>query len=308
MIRVRAFAPATVGNAGVGFDLLGFALDVCGDVVEVSAGNPGVRILSISGAQNLPLDAGENTATAGLVKLIGDRRIPFGFDVRIDKGIPIGSGLGGSASSAVAGIVAASALLDEPLTKEEMLKYALIGEAIATGAEGGAHADNVVPCLLGGLQICDSDAPMSIPVPDGVRVVVVHPDLTIKTSDSRKQLPDNVPLATVVNQTRFLSTFIASGFSNDAERFGKACVDLLAEPGRRELIPGFEIAKQRALLAGAWSFSISGSGPTVFALVPEEIEKHVEELIVSVFTSQGITCQSWCTSISKQGARIENYG
>ena len=305
MIRVRAFAPATVGNAGVGFDILGFALDVCGDVVEVSAGNPGVRIMSIDGTQNLPLDAGENTATAGLIKLIGDRRLPFGFDVRISKGIPIGSGLGGSASSAVAGIVAASALLDEPLTTQEMLEYALIGEAVASGA---AHADNVAPCLLGGLQICNTDAPLSIPVPEGIRVVVVHPDITIKTLDSRKRLPDQIPLETVVDQSRLLSTFIAAGFGNDAEKFGKACVDLLVEPSRQDLIPGFEIAKQRALLAGAWSFSISGSGPTIFAFVPESVEKHVEELIVSVFTSQGISSKSWCTNISAQGARIENYG
>ncbi len=302
MNSARAFAPASVGNAGVGFDILGFALDVCGDVVEVSKGEPGVRILSIDGAENLSLIATENTATAGLIRLIEDFALPFGFDVRIKKGIPIGSGLGGSAASAVAGIVAANALLDTRLNTYELIKYALVGESVASGI---AHTDNVVPCLLGGLYICDEETPIAIPVPDGVRVVVVHPEMTIKTIDARARLPDAVSLSTVVKQSHFLSTFIASGFLNDAEKFGRACVDLLAEPGRRELISGFDLAKEQVYSAGAWSFSISGSGPTVFALVSEDIERKVEELIVSTFTSQGIACQSWCTSISPKGARIE---
>ena len=305
MSRIRAFAPASVGNAGVGFDLLGFALDFCGDLVEVAASDPGVRILSISGAKNLPLGAAENTATAGLIKLIGDKRLPFGFDVRISKGIPIGSGLGGSAASAVAGIVAASALLDEPLSQSELIEYALVGEAVASGA---AHEDNVIPSLLGGLQICDGKDSQAIPVPEELFVVVVHPSLSVKTMESRLRLPDSIPLTQLVQQSRYLAQFIAAGFGNDAQKFGRACIDLIAEPHRVDFIPGFEIARRRAISAGAWSVSISGSGPTLFAFVPKNLQSQVEKLMVGVFTSQGIDTKSWCTTISQKGARIEDIG
>ena len=249
MIRAKASAPATVGNAGVGFDILGYAVDVLEDVVEVHVGDPGVRITNITGVvEELPMVAAKNTATAGLVQLVADRRLPYGFDVQIHKGIPRGSGLGGSAASAVAGIVATNAVLDEPLTEEELIHYALIGESVASGA---AHPDNVAPCLMGGLVYCGSSPFIKVPVPDGLHVALVHPHVEVNTESARAALPGDLLLRTHVDQSAMLASFLCASYRTDLHRFCEACVDFIAEPYRKQMIPNFEHARFEAFRAGA---------------------------------------------------------
>lgn len=298
-----AFAPATVGNAGVGFDVLGFAVDGIGDRVTVRRGEPGVRVVGISGvAADLPREPEANTATAGLLSLADDLRLDFGFDVRIEKGIPLGSGLGGSAASAVASVVAANALLPEPMPRRALLPYALAGEAAATGAP---VLDDVAPCLLGGLVLGhEGDDLLPLPVPDGLLCVVVRPGLRIDTRESRATLPVSVPIAVAVRQMVDLASFVAGCYENDLSRVGASCRDLLAEPHRTHRVPGFAEARAAALDAGALAFALSGSGPTVFALVTADTAPAVERAVGAVFAARGVAAESWISPVGAEGARI----
>jgi homoserine kinase len=302
--QATAFAPATVGNAAVGFDILGFAIEAIGDQVTVVRGEPGVRIESIEGTDaELPTDAAHNTATVGLVKMANDLALDFGFDVTIHKGIPIGSGMGGSAASAVAGVVAANALLPEPLPRPVLLAYALEGEAVASGAP---HGDNAAPCLYGGLTLVRGHGKtidvVEVPTPEGLWCTAVHPDVVVKTRAAREILPDHVPLATAVAQSGLLASFLAGCYSGDAERVGRSCRDLLVEPFRSQLVPGFEAARAAAMKAGALSFSLSGSGPTVFSLSRSaETAEAVRDAIESSFE---LATRGWVCALPAAGAKL----
>ncbi len=301
-----AFAPASVGNAGVGFDIMGFAVRACGDTVRVQRGAPGVRILDIEGVSletKLPKDPEKNTATAGLVAL--SAQLPFGFDVTVQKGIPLSSGLGGSAASAVAGVFAASAVLDSPLSREDMMRYAMIGEAIASGAE---HGDNVAPSLCGGLMLIRKLRPLdmfALPVPKGVHCALVHPQIRIDTKAARAVLPAELSLSTCVAHSAELASFVAACYRGEAQRFAESCKDLLAAPHRRSLIPGYDDAERAALSAGAWNFTISGAGPTVFSLCSsEEKAQTVQKAIGEAFANKGLGVDAWCTEVGTEGARL----
>lgn len=305
--RATAFAPATVGNAAVGFDILGFAVDAVGDRVTVTKGEPGVRITQISGAHaDLPTDPASNTATVGLLSMCEELALDFGFVVAIDKGIPIGSGLGGSAASAVAGVVAANELLPEPLTRPLLLSYALEGEAVASGAP---HGDNVAPCLYGGLTIVRGHGKtidvVEVPTPLGLWCTVIHPDVVIETRSARDILPKQVPLATTVAQSGLLASFLAGCYSGDIERVGRSCRDLLVEPFRSQLVPGFDDARKAAMRAGALSFSLSGSGPTVFSLCDSEsAATATRDAVIAVFSDHQLAANGWVSSLPAAGARI----
>ena len=195
-----AFAPASVGNVGVGFDILGHTVAALGDKVRATRrAEPGVAIRSITGAvENLPLAADKNTAGMAVLALCRELGLPYGFDLDIEKGIPLGSGLGGSAASAVAGIVAATALVDVPLDRTELLKFAMQGEAVASGS---VHVDNIAPSLYGGLVLTvgiDNPFVKQIPVPDTIRCVLVHPHMVLPTREARAILSKPVPLSDVI--------------------------------------------------------------------------------------------------------------
>jgi len=309
--KVTVFAPATVANVAVGFDLLGFPLDCVGDTVTVEVTKKArvVEILKIDydldGGVELPLDPANNTATVGMMALVKDLALVHGFRVSIKKGIPIGSGMGGSAASSVAALVAANALLERPLTKNELFPYALMGEKLATGS---AHPDNVSPCLFGGLTLTRSAAPVetvSIPVPSFIYCVLVHPHLRLDTRESRGVLAPQIDLKAHVRQSANLAGFIAGCYREDPKLIASSLKDVLIEPQRERLIPGFARAQDTALGHGALGCSISGSGPSVFAWTDARATaESVALAMVSAFAGAGVKADSWVSKISAQGARI----
>jgi len=213
--------------------------------------------------------------------------------------------MGGSASSAVAAIVAANALLDQPLSKEQLFHYAMLGEQVASG---GLHGDNIAPSLFGGLTLCRSIHPMdliSIPVPSSVLCVLVHPDLEVSTKESRGKLKKEIALKDHVSQSAALGGFIAGCFKNDLELIQRSFVDGLIEPQRASQIKGFTEAKAGAMTAGALGCSISGSGPSVFAWADSADQAQaIREAMVKAFEAKGLTCESWISPISTLGARL----
>lgn len=306
--KATAFAPATVANVAVGFDLLGFAVQGVGDRVTVTRTQAAglVEIEAIEGDPAIPLDPAQNTATVGLLKLMRDLQPAFGLQVRVNKGIPLGSGLGGSAASAVGAIVAANALLEKPLTREALFSYALEGETAASGAR---HGDNVAPCLWGGLVLCRSVDPpriVPVPVPQEVLCVLVHPEVRVDTREARKVLSPQLALGIYVKQSSHLAAFLAGCFQGDLELVGESLRDELIEPQRAELIPGFAQVKNAAMRGGALGCSISGSGPCVFAWVSgEEQALRIRGAMVQEFERAGVrSVRSWISPVGFRGAHV----
>lgn len=265
--EARAFAPASVGNIGVGFDLLGHSIDGPRDVAFVRRiAEPVVRIKAITGdivgVETLPLEAERNTAGRALQTLRQAVGMADGFELEIHKGIALGSGLGGSAASCVAALVAANALLDTPLAREALYPFALQGEAVSSGS---LHGDNVAPMLLGGVVMATATRMVSLPVPAWLYCAVVHPDQVLETRRARAALAEPYPLSQVVEQTTHLAQFLTGLQRGDAELIRDGLNDVLVEPRRAPLIPGFAQVKAAALDHGALGASISGAGPSVFA-------------------------------------------
>ena len=230
--------------------------------------------------------------------------LPYGFDLDIEKGIPLGSGLGGSAASAVAGIVAAAALVDEPLERTELLKFAMQGEAVASGS---VHVDNIAPSLYGGLVLTvgiDNPFVKQIPVPDTIRCVLVHPHMVLPTREARAILSKSVPLSDVIWQQANLAGFLAGCFTSDLALIRESLLDVVIEPQRQVLIPGFAAVKQAALAAGALGASISGAGPTVFAWVDAADAEKVRLGMVEAFARHGLESDSWISTFDRAGARV----
>jgi homoserine kinase len=262
--RAQAFAPASIGNVAVGFDILGHSLAGAGDRASVGRiEEPTVRISAIRGTvTDLPQQAELNTAGAALIALREALALPFGFELELDKGIALGSGMGGSAASCVAALVAANALLDRPLTREALYPFALTGEAVASG---GRHGDNVAPMLLGGLVLATGDRLVRIPVPEQWHCALVHPEAVLETRRAREALKGHYALGEFVAQSANLALVLAGCFRGDAALVRAGLSDVLIEPRRASLIRGFAAVKQAALDHGALGASISGAGPSVFA-------------------------------------------
>ena len=265
--QTRAFAPASVGNIGVGFDLLGHSIEGPRDFATVRRIEaPVVRIEAIggdvAGASEIPLDAERNTAGRALIALRDALALPYGFVLRLEKGIPLGSGLGGSAASCVAALVAANALLDAPLAREALYGFALDGESVSSGSR---HGDNVAPMLLGGVVLATATRMLALPVPGRLHAVVVHPDQVLETRRSRAVLAEPYPLHDVVEHGANLAQFVAGLLRGDLDLVRAGLRDVLVEPRRAPLIPGFAGVKAAALDHGALGASISGGGPSAFA-------------------------------------------
>jgi len=306
MERATAFAPASVGNVAIGFDILGFAVDALGDRVTVARWDrPGVTITDIRGAGvELPRDPAGNTAGRALLAMQQALRPEFGFEVQIEKGIPLGSGLGGSAASAVAAVVAANALLPTPVGRLELLKFAMQGEAVASGS---LHVDNISPSLFGGLALTvgiDHPRVKLIPVPQSVRAVLIHPHMFLSTRQARAILRGDVTLSDFVWQTAHLAGFISGCYTSDLDMIRASLEDVIIEPQRQALIPGFADVRKEALAAGALGCSISGAGPTVFAWAPEPQAQGVLAAMVAQFTRHDVEVDSWIVEINSPGARI----
>jgi homoserine kinase len=304
--RVTAFAPASVGNVAIGFDILGFAVDALGDRVTVARRpDPGVEIRAVRGiAGELPHEARDNTAGRALLALQAAVRPNFGFVLEIDKGIPLGSGLGGSAASAVGAAVAANALLPQPLERIELLQFAMAGEAVASGAR---HADNIAPSLYGGLVLTvgiDHPRVKQIPVPAGIRAVIVHPHMYLATSKARAILKLNVELSDFVWQTAHLAGFICGCYTDDLDLIRASLEDVVIEPQRSALIPGFREVRRAAMDAGALGCSISGAGPAMFAWTLEASAVSVLAAMQREFTRHSLASDGWVVELASAGARV----
>lgn len=263
-MKATAFAPASVGNVAVGFDILGHSVEGAGDRATVERTTSGrVVIRAIHGVvENLPLAPEANTAGRALLGVLA-KRPGLGFEVELHKGIALGSGMGGSAASAVAALVAANAVLDVPLTMAELYELAIEGESAASGSR---HGDNVAPMLLGGLVIAPAQGlPVSVPVPAALHCALVHPHFVLETRTARAALKGAYELHDFVVQSEGLALVLAGCFSGSLETIRRGLRDVLVEPRRASLIPGFERVKQAALDCGALGASISGAGPSVFA-------------------------------------------
>jgi homoserine kinase len=301
-----AFAPATVGNVGIGFDILGHTFPAIGDRVRATrTAQPGVRIVAITGvAGELPVEAASNTAGMAVLSLAESLALPFGIELAIEKGIPLGSGLGGSAASAVAAVVAVNELLDQPLSRLELLKHAIEGEAVASGSR---HADNIAPSLFGGLVLTvgiDMPRIKQIPVPAGIRCVLVHPQLYLSTREARLILNPTVKLSDVVWQTANLAGFLAGCYTNDLALIRDAFEDVLIEPQRAHLIPGFADVRRSAMEEGALGCSISGAGPSVFAWSEESLSQPICRAMVRAFARHDLDCDQWTAEIGNIGAHV----
>lgn len=300
-MTVRAFAPASVGNIGVGFDVLGHVIDGPRDIAQVRRiDRPEVRIESIGGAVEgalrLPLHAADNTAGRALQSLCAALSLPFGFALTLEKGIPLGSGLGGSAASCVAALVAANALLDEPLSREALYPFALDGESVASGAR---HGDNVAPMLLGGVTLSTADRLIALNVPDWLHAVVVHPDQVLETRRSRAVLSDPYALRDVVTHSTHLALFLTGLQRGDRDLIRAGLHDVLVEPRRAPLIPGFDAVKAAALANGALGASISGGGPSVFAWFDSrEAAEQAAPAVRAGFTDAGIEAQAYVSLVA----------
>lgn len=306
---IRVFAPASVANVAVGFDILGFALDKPGDEIQVafSDDHQGLRITTITGAEGkLPLVVEKNTAgfaAQQLLKHLGKEDV--GIDMEIHKKMPFGSGLGSSAASAAAGVAAVNALLGHPLRKEEILHFAVLGEQIADGAY---HADNVAPSLLGGMILIRNNADLDVhqlPIPDELCAAVVHPDVEVLTKDARDVLSDQVCLGKCIEQGGNLAAFILGLMKSDFELISRSLHDVIIEPQRAQLIPQFYAVKEAAIEAGALGCSISGAGPSMFALCKgKDNALEVGRAMQSVFTKAGIENQLYTSTINRDGAVV----
>jgi homoserine kinase len=301
-----AFAPASVGNVAVGFDVLGHSMSAVGDRVSARrTSERGVRIRRIGGVVcDLPLDPAQNTAGVAVAALLEGASIDYGCELTIEKGIPLGSGLGGSAASAVAAVVAANALLREPRDKLSLLKCAMRGEKVASGA---LHADNVAPSLYGGLVLTvgiDDPHVTQIPVPHGVCAVLVHPHIELPTRKSREVLSRMVPLSDVVWQQANLAGFLVGCFTRDLHLIRVSLEDVVIEPQRRGLIPGFDDVKSAAKAHGALGCSISGAGPAIFAWAEDATAPAIRDAMVAAFGAHGLECDAWIAPIAGEGARL----
>ena len=302
--EARAFAPGSVGNVGVGFDILGHGIAGVGDTVTVRRIDaPTVRITAIRGAvTDLPLQAERNTAGGALIALSDALALPFGFEIEIDKGIPLGSGLGGSASSCVAALVAANALLDVPLDAEALYPYALAGEAIASG---GKHGDNVGPMLLGGLVLATAERLTSVNVPAAWHAAVVHPHTVLETRRAREALAGSYALGEFVAQSANLAQVLLGCERGDAALVRAGLADVLVEPRRAPLIGGFDAVKRAALDADAMGATISGAGPSVFAWCESDAQAREASMArAAAFANAGFDSDVFVTPIASPAAQV----
>ncbi len=304
--EVHVFAPASVANVACGFDTLGFAIQRPGDDVIVRFGDkPGLTITSITGdGGKLPLEPEKNTAGVSALALMEQLGVVQGVEMEIHKGIPIGSGLGSSACSAVAGALAINELMGRPLSKPELLPFALKGEALASG--GAIHADNVGPCLLGGMVLVRSNQDLdtvNIPTPAELHAAVVLPELEILTVEARNILRTEIPMKDATTQWGNLGGMIAGLMQADYGLISRSCQDTIAEPYRSKLIPGFYQVKQAALNAGALGCSISGAGPAIFALCQgDEVAFQVAIAMQQAFLDNNIKSERFVSTVNTHGA------
>lgn len=304
---VKSFAPATISNLGPGFDILGVAIHSPGDaVIARRRREQGLSFAVLTDQAQVPGDARKNVSAYVARLILRELKPPFGVDLLLQKSMPIGSGLGSSAASGVAAAVAVNALLPKPLVRRDLLRFALEGERFACGA---VHADNVAPSLLGGAQLIRSYSPLDVidvPVHRSLVWVVVHPHLVVLTKRARALLPHHVPLKSAVRQSGNVAGLILGLTTGDEAVLRRSVEDVIVEPVRARLLSGFPEVKGAALRAGALGCSISGSGPSVFAIASSlKQAKTISGAMTKTFRrAAGVACDVFISHTNHEGARI----
>ena len=306
---VTAFAPATVANVGCGFDIMGFAIKGIGDKVTITLQQKKDHpFISLSGAyaDMIPPERHKNTAGVAVnAYLAATGKTGIMLSVSLEKNLPLGSGMGSSAASAAAAVFALNSLFGNPLTGTELIPFAMEGERIACGT---SHADNVAPSILGGFVLIRSYKPLDIiqvKCPDELYCAVIHPHIQLNTSDARRILKRDIPLQDVITQSANTAAFMTGIIKADFGLIGRSICDLVAEPKRTRLIPGFDRARRAALETGAIGCGISGSGPSVFALcIGEKASWQVAEVIKNTFSEEGLLSDSFVSTLNAPGAFI----
>lgn len=302
--RIGIHAPATVANMVCGFDILGFALDNPYDEMEMQLLNePLIRIIN-NDEYNLPVDPEKNVAGAALLAMMEKLDNSVGFEVTIKKNIKPGSGIGSSAASSAGAVVGANFLLGNPFCNRELVEFAMCGEQVASGVK---HADNITPCILGGVTLIRSTDPLdiiSLSAPD-LYVTVVHPQIEVKTENARKILKQSVDLKAAIKQWGNVGGVVAGLLKKDYDLLGRSLEDVIIEPVRSILIPGFDAIKQNCKAVGALGGGISGSGPSVFMLSKDKkTAEEVERVMGEIYSDLDIDYHTYVTSINTRGVKI----
>ncbi len=306
--EIKVFAPASVTNVSCGFDIMGFALDWPGDelVLRIKK-QPGVVISKITNDKGkLPLDPHQNTAGFSLISMMNELELDHGIELEIHKKMPLGSGLGSSAASAVASVFALNEILGRPLSKEGLLPFALEGEKITSG--GKIHADNVAACLYGGFIIVRSLNPLeifNIDYPQNLHCTIIHPHIELRTAEMRRIIRDNVSLSDAVQQWGNIACLVAGLIKSDFSLIERSLQDVIIEPIRSKVIPGFEEVKKAAISAGALGSSISGSGPSIFALsTAQGIAQTTADAMSQIFNEMEVKHDIYISKINRSGPKI----
>ncbi len=308
MKRIKGFAPATVANVCCGFDVLGFAVEAPADEVIITLRNgSGIAIQKIEGdGGKLSLDPEKNTASVAIQSYLSHLKSDQGVEIELIKKLPLGSGMGSSAASAAAALIAINYLLDEPLSRKELIVHAMEAERMACGS---AHADNVAPSLLGGFVLIRDYQPLdvvSVPSPPELYCTLVHPHLELKTADSRKVLRGSITLKDAVVQSGNIAALMVGLTQHDYELIGRSLFDVIAEPIRSVFIPDFDTIRKKVIDAGALGFGISGSGPTVFSLSKDHASaQRAADVSVDHFRKRGLPSDVYISKINQEGARVE---
>lgn len=299
-----AFAPGSVGNVGPGLDILGLAVAGAGDRVTIRWRDDEQVVVSDAGHPDLPTDPARNTAAIAACAVLRRAGVTRGITITVEKGLPLSGGQGGSAASAVAGAVAANYLADAGYGHAVLLACALEAESTVAGR----HADNLAPSLLGGLVLVRSVEPMDlirVPLPTSLRIVLAHPDQQLRTRDARSVLPAEISRALALQQAANVAAMVVAAALGDLAMLGRALDDQIAEPARAPLLPGFLAAKAAALASGALGCSISGAGPTAFALVDgEAIGEEVAAAMIAAYASAGMAATARVAEVDNEGAQV----
>lgn len=309
-LAVKSFAPATIANLGSGFDVIGIAIDHPGDtVIARRRRQPGLSFTVRTTQNAVPADPAQNVASFVASLMLDEFSPPFGLTMTLQKRMPIASGLGSSAASSVASVVAVNALLPRPLPRKDLLRFAIEGERKASGA---AHADNVAPSLLGGACLIRSYDPLDVvkvPTRANLIWIVVHPHIALLTRDARTVLPDHLPLKAAIRQWGNVGGLITGLITGNAPLIGRCTEDIVAEPARAHFVPGFNEVRGAALHAGASGCSLSGSGPSMFAVTgsPRSAGKIGAAMKAAFARVAGIQCDVYVSRVNHRGAAVTRW-
>jgi homoserine kinase len=304
MNSVKVLAPATIANLVCGFDVLGLAINSPRDVMELhTSDEPGIRIQH-KDEHGLSTDPSQNVAGVSLIAMLEEVEDAPGFELIIDKRIKPGSGLGSSAASAAGVVVAANHLLNNRFSKQDLVRFAMAGEKLASGVK---HADNIAPCIHGGVTLIRCIFPLDIVrlTAPPMYVTVVHPQIEVKTSDARQILRGQVQLKDAIKQWGNIAGLVAGLMQHDYGLIGRSLEDVIIEPVRSILIPGFDLVKKRSREVGALGGGISGSGPSIFMLSKEEsVAKQIEYAMTEIFFELGIEFKTYVTTVNYTGVEV----